>query len=115
MKRINLKGIVAYKGNVKGKAKKIFSNKDVEKFQEGYILVSEYTHPEHLLAMVKSAGILTETGSLLCHTAITGRELKIPCIVRVKGLLDAVDDEDVVEFNEKGDITIFKSDSDENS
>lgn len=47
----------------------------------GHILVSQATSPEHTPALLRAAGVITEQGGLLSHTAIVCRELGIPCIV----------------------------------
>ena len=43
--------------------------------------------------------MLVERGSVLSHAAILTRELGIPCVVGVTGLLAAVKDGDVVELD----------------
>jgi pyruvate,water dikinase len=44
-------------------------------------------------------GLLVERGSLLSHSAIVARELGIPAVVCVPGLLDWLGDEDEVELD----------------
>ena len=46
-----------------------------------------------------SSGILVERGSLLSHSAIVSRELGIPCIVGITGLLNSLKDGDIVEMD----------------
>lgn len=48
------------------------------------ILVTEMTNPLYLPALERAAAIITDVGGLLCHAAITAREMKIPCIVNTK-------------------------------
>lgn len=50
------------------------------------ILVSRITDPGWVFLMSQAAGLVTEKGSLLSHTAIVGRELGIPVIVGVEGI-----------------------------
>lgn len=52
---------------------------------EGKILVTPMTDPGWVFLMSRAAGLASEQGSLLSHTAIIGRELGIPVIVGVKG------------------------------
>ena len=46
-----------------------------------------------------SSGILVERGSLLSHSAIVSRELGIPCVVGITGLINSLKDGDLVEMN----------------
>lgn len=46
-----------------------------------------------------ASGILVERGSLLSHSAIVSRELGIPAVVGVTGLLDNIKTGDMVELD----------------
>jgi phosphohistidine swiveling domain-containing protein len=50
----------------------------------GKILIAEMTDPGWVFLMLSAAGLISEKGSILSHTAIIGRELGIPTIVGVK-------------------------------
>lgn len=50
----------------------------------GKILVSKMTDPGWVFLMMQAAGLVSEKGSLLSHTAIVGRELGIPVVVGLK-------------------------------
>ncbi len=76
-----VKGHCAFTGRVQGNVKIIQTPKDMVKMKQGDILVSQATSPDLLPAMRKAAAIVTNTGGLICHAAITSRELKIPCVV----------------------------------
>lgn len=84
----NTNTLIASRGCVEGETFVIDSDigydkvsKLIEKFPEGKILVTNYTETYYLPAMKKSIGIITNTGSSLCHAAIVAREMNIPCIV----------------------------------
>ena len=51
---------------------------------EGKILVTKMTDPGWVFLLTMAKGIISEKGSLLSHTAIISRELKVPSIVRCK-------------------------------
>ena len=51
----------------------------------GKILISKMTDPGWTFLMSQAAGLVSEKGSLLSHTAIVGRELGIPVVVGVAG------------------------------
>lgn len=65
----------------------------------GRILVAERTDPGWTLLFPAAAGILVERGSLLSHSAIVAREMAIPCVVSVPGLMSALRDGEVVEMD----------------
>ena len=78
-----LDGIGASDGIVKGKIQLIEQVTDIDKFQEGNILLTYLTDPDWVPAILKSKGVITAFGGYLCHTAIICRELKIPCITDI--------------------------------
>lgn len=84
---IELKGIIANKGKVEGKAKVIISLDEIENFKKGEILVTDSTDPNFLPIFMKCIAIISEKGGLTSHTAIIAREFNIPCIVGVNNLL----------------------------
>ena len=54
---------------------------------EGKILVAERTDPGWVPLYPAVAGILIERGSILSHSAIVAREMGVPTIVGIRGLL----------------------------
>lgn len=67
--------------------------------QAGEIMVARFTDPGWITHFANAAGILVERGSLLSHSAIVARELGIPAIVAIDGLLEWLTTGDVVEMN----------------
>ena len=49
--------------------------------------------------MRQASAIITEEGGLTCHAAIVSRELKKPCVIGIKGLLDILKDGDQIEVD----------------
>ncbi len=104
-----LHGQSAYPGNARGKVRIIKKREDVTKIKEGEILVASTTTPDFLPAMKKSSAILSEHGGAISHAAITSRELKIPCVVGIKGATKVLKDGDTVEIDAgKGTIKLIK-------
>lgn len=64
-----------------GNACMIHSAKDINKFREGSILVTESTDPDWVPIMKKAAGLITNYGGATSHAAIVSRELGLPAIV----------------------------------
>lgn len=60
---------------------RIQSARDLGKFKEGSILVTEMTDPDWGPIFKKAKGIITDLGGRTCHAAIVSRELGIPAVV----------------------------------
>lgn len=72
----------------------------VKSVSKGAIIVTEELSPTDVVRFSKDvAGIATERGSALSHFAIIARELGIPTVVGVKGLLNFVSDGDIIILN----------------
>jgi len=105
----DLRGAVAYKGIVRGKAQVLRNSKDISQFKEGNILIANQTTPEFVPAMKKAAAIVTDQGGITCHAAIVSRELKKPCIIGTKVATRIIKDGDEIEVDaEKGIVKIIK-------
>ncbi|HOA96217.1 MAG TPA: phosphoenolpyruvate synthase [Acetivibrio saccincola] len=71
------------------------------------ILVTKMTDPGWVFILTLSKGIIAEKGSLLSHTAIISRELKIPSIVGIKGVTEKLKNGDIIYMNgSTGEIRI---------
>lgn len=66
---------------VAGRLCLIASAKDIDKFIDGSILVTETTDPDWVPVMKRAVGIITDHGGRTSHAAIVSRELGIPAIV----------------------------------
>jgi pyruvate,water dikinase len=78
---ILLEGSPASPGVVAGPVKIILSPSEIDKVQDGDILVADMTTPDFVPAMKRAAGIVTNKGGRTAHAAIVSRELGIPCVV----------------------------------
>lgn len=90
--KVILSGLASAPGIGKGKVRILDSPKDMNKMQQGEILVTEMTTPDFVPAMKKSAAIITNTGGMTCHAAIVSRELGVPCIVGTKNATKVLKD-----------------------
>ncbi|MEA3378157.1 MAG: phosphoenolpyruvate synthase [Nanoarchaeota archaeon] len=80
-KEILIRGIGASPGVGQGKVKIVNDSSELGKVQKGDILVAEMTNPDYVVAMERSAAIVTDQGGSTSHAAIVGREMGIPVIV----------------------------------
>jgi phosphohistidine swiveling domain-containing protein len=94
----DLKGQGCCPGIVLAKVRVVKHPSEVESL-DGDILVTSSTDPGWVTLFPSSSGIIVERGSLLSHSAIVSREMGIPCIVGVTGLLKTLKTGDWIEMN----------------
>ncbi len=103
----DLKGIGCCPGRVTAKVRVILDPDEVSSL-DGDILVTSSTDPGWVTLFPSASAIIVERGSLLSHSAIVSREMGIPCIVSVTGLLKTLKTGDVVEMDgSTGEIKII--------
>jgi pyruvate,water dikinase len=66
---------------------------------DGRVLVAERTDPGWTLLFPPASGLLVQRGSLLSHSAIVAREMGLPCIVGIPGLMGTLRDGELVEMD----------------
>ncbi len=91
----DLKGIPCCAGQVKAKVRIVNHPSEVDSLN-GDILVTSSTDPGWVTLFPTCSAILVERGSLLSHSAIVSREMGIPCIVGITGLLQNLKTGDLV-------------------
>lgn len=104
----DLKGIGCCPGRVTARVQVVKNPKDIATLH-GSILVTSSTDPGWVTLFPSASAIIVERGSLLSHSAIVSREMGIPCIVGVTGLLRTLKTGDLVEMDgSTGVIKIVK-------
>ncbi len=105
------KGKVIVTGNsvgekiASGKAVLMDSPEDIEKFEEGAILVTDITDPDWEPIMKKASAIVTNRGGRTCHAAIISREIGIPAIVGTLNGTEVIKDgQDITISCAQGDV-----------
>ena len=64
-----------------GRVRIIESPSDIDRFEEGDVLVTRSTDPDWEPIMARAAAIVTERGGRTSHAAIVSRELGVPAVV----------------------------------
>ncbi|MBZ9571221.1 phosphoenolpyruvate synthase [Methanobrevibacter sp. TMH8] len=80
-REVIVRGLGASPGMASGSVKIIRKIDELDKIQDGDIMVTTMTTPDMVPAMKRSSGIITDEGGITCHAAIISRELGIPCVV----------------------------------
>jgi pyruvate,water dikinase len=75
-----------------GKARVIRSLADMNKVQQGDVLIADMTDPDWEPVMKRASAIVTNRGGRTCHAAIIARELGVPAVVGTGNALDTIPD-----------------------
>ena len=76
-----VRGLGASPGMASGEVKIILDIDELDKIEDGDIMVTTMTTPDMVPAMRRASGIVTDEGGVTCHASIISRELGIPCVV----------------------------------
>ncbi|WP_367872376.1 PEP/pyruvate-binding domain-containing protein [Luteolibacter sp. Populi] len=102
-----IKGIGACPGKVKGRVRVVLDPRGA-RLEPGEILVAQQTDPGWVVLFPAASGLLVERGSLLSHSAIVSRELRLPCIVSLSRITTILKTGDLVEMDGKtGEVRIL--------
>lgn len=102
-----IKGLGANNGTVTGIARVIEDFTQIDRLQEGDILVTRFTDTGWTPKFAILSGIVTEYGGILCHAAIVSREYGIPAIVACKDAMQKIRDGQIITIDgSTGTVTI---------
>ena len=76
-----VRGLGASPGMASGLVKIVLDIDELDKIEDGDIMVTTMTTPDMVPAMRRASGIVTDEGGVTCHASIISRELGIPCVV----------------------------------
>lgn len=85
-------------GKVVGKAKVLRSPYE-KPLEPGEILVTRGTEPSWTPIFINAAGVIMEIGGPLQHGGIIAREYGIPCVSGLMGIMDMIQDGDLIEVD----------------
>lgn len=81
-------GKVAQQGIGCGTVYCVHSTRDLEAFPENGVLVSRRDSSRFVSVMNRAAAIITETGTPVSHMATICREMQVPCLVGIDGIME---------------------------
>jgi pyruvate,water dikinase len=85
-----LRGVSGSPGTATGVAKVIRGPEEFKRLEKGDILVAPLTNPVWTPLFAIAAGVVTEVGGILSHSAIVAREFGIPAVMSVPGVTKLV-------------------------
>ncbi len=89
-------GSPASPGAAVGPVKIVLSSSEINRVEQGDVLVAEMTTPDFVPAMKRAVAIVTDRGGRTAHAAIISRELGIPCVVGAAGATTTLSDDQLV-------------------
>ena len=85
-------GLAIGDGAATGKVRVIASAAEIDRFEDGAVLVTETTDPDWVPIMKRAAAIVTDRGGRTSHAAIVSRELGLPAVVGCGNAMEVLED-----------------------
>src|SRR6185369_5313518 len=82
-----MRGLPGSPGVVEGVVFRLHGPEDFGRFPAGAVLVARTTNPAWTPLFHSSVAVVTESGGPLSHGAVTAREVGIPAVMCVRGVL----------------------------
>ena len=104
-----LKGHAASAGVARGPARVLGSLDEAGRLRPGDVLVTRATMPPWTPLFAVASAVVTETGGVLSHSAVTAREYGLPAVLSVENATRLIGDGQLVEVNgSEGVVRILK-------
>lgn len=87
-----LRGLPGSPGKVSGTCFRVQVPEDFARFPQGAILVARTTNPAWTPLFYSASGLITESGGPLSHGAVTAREMRLPAVMSVRGVMALLQD-----------------------
>ncbi|MFC7006645.1 phosphoenolpyruvate synthase [Halalkalicoccus salilacus] len=107
-------GLGSSPGTVSGTARIVTKLDQLDKVEEGDIIITQMTTPDMVPAMKRAAGIVTDEGGMTSHAAIVSRELGVPAVVGTGNATATIEDGQHITIDgERGSVEAGAVTSDE--
>ena len=83
-------GVPVFPGVGMGPAFHVRGKEDLANFPHGAVLVARRSSPNYVMVMPKARAIITEVGSITGHMASLARELRVPTVLGLEGIMQSV-------------------------
>lgn len=91
-----LRGSPGSPGSAEGEVCVVHCVDDFSRFKPGAVLVARTTNPSWTPLFYSAAAVITESGGPLSHGAVTAREVGLPAVMAVRGVMGRLKDGDRV-------------------
>jgi pyruvate,water dikinase len=107
----NLRGIPTSHGSFTGPAKVLKGLKEMDKMENGDILIIPYSEVGFTPLFSKAGAVVSESGGILSHSSILARELGIPAVLSVNNACSIPDNTIITVDGYKGEVIIHEKES----
>jgi phosphohistidine swiveling domain-containing protein len=103
-------GTAASAGRARGVARVVRGPEDFARVSAGEVLICTTTTPAWTPLFPSLAGLVTDTGGILCHAAVVAREYRLPAVVGAQVATRRVPDGALVELDgDSGELRILRA------
>jgi rifampicin phosphotransferase len=103
-------GTAASAGRTRGVARVVRGPQDFARVSAGEVLICTTTTPAWTPLFPSLAGLVTDTGGILCHAAVVAREYRLPAVVGAQVATQRVPDGALVELDgDTGELRILRT------
>lgn len=103
-------GLGSSPGRASGAARIVTKLDQLDKVEEGDIIITEMTTPDMVPAMKRASGIVTDEGGMTSHAAIVSRELGVPAVVGTSNATKVIEDGQQITIDgERGSVEAGKA------
>jgi pyruvate,water dikinase len=103
-----IEGFPGAPGVIEGAARVVTDHKEFPKLKAGDILVCPYTSTAWTPIFPKIKGVVTDSGGMLTHAAITAREYGIPAVVGTWVATTTIKDGDIIRIDGTNGVVEIK-------
>ena len=107
----SVRGLGANNGKIRGIARVIEDFTQIDRLEQGDILVTRFTDTGWTPKFAILSGIVTEYGGILCHAAIVSREYGIPAIVCCKDAMSRIRDGQIITIDGSTGVVTLEDES----
>ena len=103
-----LRGVSGSRGTATGPAKVVRGPDEFDKVRPGDVLVCTSTSPTWTPLFASVAGLVSDSGGVLSHTAIVAREYGLPAVVGVKYGTSLIEDGQVITVDGDAGVVVLR-------
>jgi len=89
-------GISVTPGYVTGTVKVVKTTAEANNVKAGDIMVVLTSNPAYAIGVMNASGLICERGGVLTHICIVAREMGIPCLAKVEGATELLEENTTV-------------------
>jgi len=94
-----LRGIPVEPGRVRGRARLISADEDLNKVRPGDVVIMPFARTEIIRVIHRISGLVTDQGGISAHASVISREYHVPCVIATRIATQMFKDGDRIEVD----------------